>query len=184
MMRKLNKHILLIILALSLSNIIYSQVYNNGHLLSPKTFRFVAAPSVYYSSGVQELFLFLNGGVKLADNVDLGASTGINDGANYYGGYLEFAIANNFSLTGGAHHYNSFGLDAAINASIPIGSAFINIGLDNDLYFPDKNTIKYDLYLPVGFEAPVNNTVIVYFETDIGLNIKRIIFNGGIALKF
>jgi predicted porin len=162
----------------------FSQVFSTASTLKPGSF----------SLGINPVFmdnnfgLFLHGGVGIKRGLDLGLKYGFLPGNGYFGADLKWRLLSGkptISLTTGAHQFNSFGLDAALNISFPIkGDIYMYSGIDTDINFPSGNS-QMLAWIPIGVEIYLKRRVSLILEGEIPLNSEAYsIIGGGFAFYF
>lgn len=179
MMKKLLLSFLLSILLLGAS----AQVLNTSEILKPGTFSIGVQPTILASGGTN-LMLFGHIGYGLTKGIDLTAKAGFLGGADYFGGDIEFALFNNMSLSGGAHVWGDFGLDATYLITFDIAkNVDLYAGADAD--FNVGGNFYTSLWIPFGVEVNLNKNMAFLMEADIGLtNSATHMFGGGIVVYF
>jgi hypothetical protein len=178
------KKIILFITALLFTTSSFSQVFNTGQTLKPKSFSAGFEPALLLN-GSTEFILFVHGGYGLKKGIDFGVSIGVLGPNNYIGADVEFGLARWTSFAFGAHHFGSFGLDGTLNVTFPIRKDVrVFSGADLDINFNDDKT-RFLLWLPVGVEVGLRKNMSFIFEASIGLTDPAYhLIGGGLNFYF
>jgi len=172
------KKILSFLLLLLMASSAFSQVFNTGQTLKPKTFSLGIEPGVLIN-GNSDFILFLHGGYGIKKGIDFSLKAGFLGATDYFGADVEFALPYRTSFVVGAHQFGDFGLDGALNITFPIKSDIrLSSGLDLDINFNDDKT-RFLLWLPLGLEIGVRKNMSFIFEAEIGLTDPAYNFIGG-----
>ena len=156
----------------------FSQVFNTGQTLKPKTFSLGIEPGVMIN-GNSDFILFLHGGYGIKQGIDFSLKGGFLGTTNYFGADVEFALPHRMSFVVGAHQFGDFGLDGALNLTFPIKSDIrFSSGLDLDVNFNNDKT-RFLLWLPLGLEIGIRKNMSFIFEAEIGLTDPAYNFIGG-----
>jgi len=156
----------------------FSQVFNTGQTLKPKTFSLGFEPSVLIN-GSSEFMLFLHGGYGLKQGVDFAVKVGVLGPQDYFGADVEFALPYRMSFMVGAHEFGDFGLDGALNITFPIRNDIrFSTGLDLDMNFNQDKT-RFLLWLPLSLEVGIRKNMSFIFEAEVGLTDPAYHFIGG-----
>ncbi len=161
----------------------FGQVFNTAEILKKGKISLGLNPAYYNDN----LGLFIHGNIGILSGVDFSLKYGFLDGADYFGGDLEWKIMSkkpSLSLTTGAHYVNDIGLDCSFNISTSITKG-VNIytGADSDLEL--ANDIDLVLWIPVGVDLRIKSKLSFIFEAEIPVtNSAFAIIDGGIVFYF
>lgn len=172
------KKVLSFLLLLLIVSSSFSQVFNTGQTLKPKTFSLGIEPGVMIN-GSSDFMLFLYGGYGIKQGIDFSVKAGFLGTTDYFGADVEFALPYRMSFAVGAHQFGDFGLDGALNITFPIKNDIrFSSGLDLDVNFNDDKT-RFLLWLPLGLEIGIRKNMSFIFEAEIGLTDPAYNFIGG-----
>lgn len=178
-MRKL----LLLVMSAVLVSSISAQVFNTGQTLKKGTFSAGVEPTIIAKNS-PDFILFGHFGYGIKKGIDFGAKIGVLGPNTYVGADIEFGLTKNISLSGGAHVYGDFGLDATLLGTYPATKS-VNIfgGVDVDAIF-GGNT-HFPLWIPVGVEVGLKKSLSFILEANIGLNSSAYhVIGGGVVAYF
>lgn len=178
------KKVVLLALLLFVCEVTFSQVFNTGQTLKKGQISAGFEPAILLNGG-NDFLLFVHGGYGLKKGIDFGLSIGVLGPNNYIGGDVEFAIARWSSLTFGAHHFGSFGLDGTLNLTFPIRQDVrVFTGADLDVNFNSDKT-RFLLWLPIGVEIGLKKNMSFIFEASVGLTDPAYhLIGGGLNFYF
>lgn len=159
----------------------YSQVFNTAKTLKPGKFSIGLEPAFLIDG--DDFMMFFHGGLGVKKGIDIAVKIGAG-GETYFGGDIEWALLKNISLTTGIHHFYEIGLDASINANIPVKSDVdIYTGLDTDIIFADDLIVP--LWIPVGVDIGMSKSIDILLEGEICLTDNAYhLIGGGVAFFF
>ena len=162
---------------------VYSQVFNTSKTLKQGTFAVGVEPMIITKSG-SDFILFGHIGYGLATGIDISAKASMLYNTSYYGGDIEFAFMDHFSVSAGAHVWGDFGLDATFLGSYDIANNVdIYGGADIDLNFGGNVYINF--WIPIGIEVELNKNMAILLESSIGINSSAPhLFGGGVNVYF
>lgn len=144
-----------------------AQVFGTSQTLKKGALNLGILPTIIDYHGNNDFLLFLQGGYGLKSNVDLGIKLGLLGDDNYIGADVEFALGKRFSLAGGAHVFNDFGIDATALYTAPLNNSVrFTSGLDVDFVFPDSGSLQY-VWIPLNLEVDLKKDLVFIFEADI-----------------
>lgn len=166
------KRYLFIFLFLIPGTSLFSQQFTSYNFLLPSRFS-VGINPVYIQNANYQSGIYLHGSMGLYSKANLDVKVGVLDGANYYGGDIEFLIRDtdrmSMSLIAGAHIKHFFGLDAGISVCLPISKKIIFFtGMDMDLNF--ENDIQHYTWIPFGFETIMAKDISFIVEVDFPIS--------------
>lgn len=187
------KRLLLFIAAISMFIGARAQVFNTGQTLKSGVFSLGVEPTLHINGGADDFILFAHAGYGIKSGIDAGLKMGLGN-PNYFGADIEFALGRKVSLAVGAHNFNNFGLDGTLNLVLPIKSDLrLYGGLDTDLNFVEttdsegnsKTELQTLLWVPVGLEVGLSQTMSLLFETEIGVTDNAYhVIGGGLGFYF
>lgn len=162
---------------------INAQVLNTGKTLKKGTFSAGAYP-IFQGN---DFGLYFLGGYGLVSGLDLGVKLGLGLGGNYFGADLEYKLISekvDISVVAGAHMQGDAGFDGTFNLTVPLTKSIrIYSGLDGDINF--GGDVEIPVWVPVGLEVGIKNSVAILMEGDIGVTSPAgSMFGGGITFYF
>ncbi len=177
---------ILLILATCLFSVSFlnAQVFQTAETLPPLKFSAGIAP-IYYNENFG-LLLMAEAGVK--QDIDFNLRCAVLEYDDYFGADLEWKMLNknavSLSLTTGCHVYGDFGLDISGNFSYRLRNDIaLYTGVDIDLNF--GNDLYVPLWIPLGVEIRLNETIAFLFETELPVSrYANAIIDGGFSFRF